>query len=160
LQADPSRLLRIVVAKGKGGARLQAIIDHARRYSVPVHFEPPPSIERQTGTARHQGVMAVLSPISYSTLDDLVHSDLLILVDGVEDPPNLGAGRRTRGAVVAGGILIPDRHSRGVNDTVIRPSARAALHLSICQICIVVGTLKDLTEKGFWVSGLDLEGET
>lgn len=160
LQADSSRFLKIIVARGKGGARLQAIIDQARRRSVPVHFEPPPAIERQAGNARHQGVMAILSPISYSTLDDLVQADLLILVDGVEDPRNLGALMRTGEAVGAGGILIPDRHSCGVNDTVIRASAGAAFHLGICQIGNVVKTLKYLKEKGFWVAGLDPAGET
>lgn len=159
LQSDSSRLLRIVIAKGKGGSRLQSIIDAARGMSVPVHFEPATALERQSGTSRHQGVLAVLSPISYSSLEDLLRSNLLVLVDGVEDPRNLGALMRTAEAVGVGGILIPDRHSCGVTDTVVRASAGAAFHLKICQIGNVVQTLKHLKESGFWVIGLDAEGE-
>lgn len=160
LRSDSSRLLRIVVVRGKGGARLQSIIDEARQISLPVHFEPAAALERQAGTSRHQGILAVMSPIPYASLDEVLQSDLLVLVDGIEDPRNLGALMRTAEAVGAGGILVPGRHSCGLTDTVVRASAGAALHLKICQIGNVVQTLEYLKENGFWVAGLDVEGET
>src|SRR5512141_3248131 len=89
-------LERVLVAKGAGGPRLQEIIDLARGRSTPVRFEPRAALDRLGGTAAHQGVLALGAEHQYSALEDLNETTRLVVVlDGVEDPHNLGAIIRT-----------------------------------------------------------------
>src|SRR5437588_11558669 len=89
-------LERVLVAKGAGGPRLQEIIDLARTGSIPLRFEPRPALDRLAGSAAHQGVVALGAAQKYRTLDDVAtDAKLLVFLDGVEDPYNLGAIVRT-----------------------------------------------------------------
>src|SRR5581483_10093077 len=82
---------RVLVAQGAGGPRLQEIIDMARRASVPVRFEPRASLDRLAGTPAHQGVVAMGAARKYADLESAAESEMLVVLDGVEDPHNLGA---------------------------------------------------------------------
>src|SRR6266545_5919665 len=85
-------LERILVAKGAAGARLQEVIDLARQTATPVRFEPRASLDRLASTPAHQGVVALGAAHRYADLDDIAASaTLLVVLDGVEDPHNLGA---------------------------------------------------------------------
>src|SRR4029434_186634 len=89
-------LERVLVAKGAGGARLQEIIDLARQSAIPLRFEPRPALDRLAGSAAHQGVVALGAAQKYRTLEDVIASaHLLVFLDSVEDPHNLGAIIRT-----------------------------------------------------------------
>src|SRR5437763_16907045 len=83
---------RILVAKGAGGPRIQEIVDLARRASIPVRFEPRDALERLATSAAHQGVVALGAATKYAELDQTsANAKLLVILDGVEDPHNLGA---------------------------------------------------------------------
>src|SRR5450755_3865641 len=87
---------RVLVAQGAGGPRLQEIIDLARRASVPVRFEERGALDRLAGTPAHQGVVAMGAAHRYAELDDIAPAaQLLVVLDGLEDPHNLGAVVRT-----------------------------------------------------------------
>ena len=109
---------RIVVAQGAGGPRLQEIIDLARRAGVPVRFEPRASLDRLAGSSAHQGVVAMGAASKYADLDAAAAAQLVVVLDGVEDPHNLGAIIRTAHAAGAGAVIIPERRAAGVTDVV------------------------------------------
>ncbi|HUB79101.1 MAG TPA: 23S rRNA (guanosine(2251)-2'-O)-methyltransferase RlmB [Bryobacteraceae bacterium] len=149
---------RILIAKGAGGPRLQEIIDMARRASVAVRFEPRPALDRLAGSAAHQGVVALGAAKKYAAVEDLSASDLIVVLDGVEDPHNLGAIVRTAHAAGAGGIVIPERRAASVTDVVAKAAAGALEHLPITRVTNINRTLEELKENGHWIYGLDERG--
>jgi 23S rRNA (guanosine2251-2'-O)-methyltransferase len=151
-------LERLVVAQGAGGPRLQEIIDLARRASVAVRFEPRSALDRLAGSAAHQGVVALGAAKPYADLDSAAASQLVVVLDGVEDPHNLGAIIRTAHAAGAGSIVIPERRAVGVTDVVAKAAAGALEHLPIARVTNVNRALEDLKKRGFWIYGLDERG--
>jgi len=161
LESQKSKILRIVVTKGKSGKRLQQVIDRAREEGIALHFESREVLSRKSGVKQHQDVIAELSEVLYSSLGELLESRprLLLLLDQVEDPRNLGGVLRTAEAVGVGGVLLPQRGSCGITSTVVKASAGAALHLKISRVGNLVRVMDRLKEEGFWLVGLDLSGE-
>ena len=151
-------LERLLVAQGAGGPRLQEIIDLARRAQVPVRFEPRNALDRLAGTSAHQGVVALGAARQYADLDTAAASQLVVVLDGVEDPHNLGAIIRTAHAAGAGSVIIPERRAAGVTDVVAKAAAGALEHLPVVRVTNVNRALEDLKERGFWIYGLDERG--
>jgi 23S rRNA (guanosine2251-2'-O)-methyltransferase len=148
-----------MIARGAGGPRLQEIIDLARERSVPVRFEPREALDRAANGAAHQGVLAFGAAQRYAELDQVVvGAQLLVLLDGVEDPHNLGAILRTAHAAGASAVLVPDRRAAGLTETVAKAAAGALEHLPVVRIGNVTQTLEALKAKGFWIYGLDERG--
>jgi len=147
---------RVLIARGAGGARLQEIIDLARERSVPVRFEPRDALDRAARGAAHQGVVAFGAAHRYTELSRVLDTaELLILLDGVEDPHNLGAIVRTAHAAGASAVLIPERRAAGLNETVAKAAAGALEHLPVVRIGNVNQALEELKTRGFWIYGLD-----
>lgn len=150
---------RIVIAKGAGGARIQEIIDLARQKSTPVRFEDRGALQRLAGTSSHQGVIALGAQKKYSELDDVVGSgQLLVILDGVEDPHNLGAVIRTAHAAGANAVVIPERRAAGLTETVAKAAAGALEYLPITRVTNINRTLEDLKNRGYWIYGIDERG--
>jgi 23S rRNA (guanosine2251-2'-O)-methyltransferase len=152
-------LERILIAQGAGGTRLQEIIDLARRASIPVRFEARAALDRLAGTPAHQGVVALGAASSYSDFDKVTGAQLLVVLDGVEDPHNLGAIVRTAHAAGAGAVIIPERRAAGITDVVAKAAAGALEHLPITRVTNINRTLEKLKEQGYWIYGLDERGE-
>jgi 23S rRNA (guanosine2251-2'-O)-methyltransferase len=151
---------RILIARGAGGPRIQEIVDLAREHSVPVRFEPRDALDRASNGATHQGIVAFSAAQDYADLDQVLDgAQLLVILDGVEDPHNLGAIVRTAHAAGAAAILIPDRRAAGLTETVAKAAAGALEHLPIVRIGNVSQTLEGLKKKGFWIYGLDERGD-
>jgi 23S rRNA (guanosine2251-2'-O)-methyltransferase len=149
---------RILIAQGAGGPRLQEIIDLARRASVPVRFEPRAALERLSGSSAHQGVVALGAARKYADLGVVAASDLLVVLDGVEDPHNLGAIIRTAHAAGAGAVIIPERRAASLTDVVAKAAAGALEHLPVARVTNVNRTLEELKAGGHWIYGLDERG--
>lgn len=149
---------RLLVAQGAGGPRLQEIIDMARRAQVPVRFEPRSALNRLAGTSAHQGVVALGAAQKYADLDIAGASELVVVLDGVEDPHNLGAIIRTAHAAGAGSVIIPERRAAGVTDVVAKAAAGALEHVPVVRVTNVNRALEDLKQRGFWIYGLDERG--
>ncbi len=160
LLSETAKVSRLLVTRGKAGPRLQKVVDLARSLAVPVHFEPVEALTRKAETPRHQDVVAELAGTSYQALDEVLdrHPTLLLLVDGVEDPRNLGAVLRTAEACGVQGVLLPERHSCGLTPLAVQASAGAAMHLPVARVGNVAQTLRLLQKRGFWTVGLDMEG--
>jgi 23S rRNA (guanosine2251-2'-O)-methyltransferase len=150
---------RVVVARGAGGSRLQEIIDAARARSTPVRFEPRASLDRLAGTPAHQGVVALGAAARYGSLEDLdPAARLVVVLDGVEDPHNLGAIVRTAHAAGAAAVVIPERRAAGLTDTVAKAAAGALEYLPLLRVGNVSRALEDLKKRGFWIYGVDERG--
>jgi 23S rRNA (guanosine2251-2'-O)-methyltransferase len=161
LESERIDIRRILVTRGKSGKRLQQIIDRSRVEGVPVHFESKEVLNRKAGVKQHQDVVAELSAVVYSSLDDILETDpqLLLLLDQLEDPRNLGGVIRTAEAAGVGAVLLPKRGCCGITPAVVKASAGAALHVRICRVGNLVQVMDRLKEEGFWLVGLDLEGK-
>ena len=149
---------RVVIAQGAGGPRLQEIIDLARRANVPVRFEPRAALDKLANSSAHQGVVALGAARKYADLESVAGSDLLVVLDGVEDPHNLGAIVRTAHAAGAGAIVIPERRAVGITDVVAKAAAGALEHLPVVRVTNINRTLEDLKRGGMWIYGLDERG--
>jgi 23S rRNA (guanosine2251-2'-O)-methyltransferase len=151
-------LERLLVAQGAGGPRLQAIIDLARQAGVPVRFEPRSALDRLAGTSAHQGVVALGAAKKYVELEAVGPAGILVVLDGVEDPHNLGAVIRTAHAAGASGVVIPERRAANVTDVVAKAAAGALEYLPVVRVTNINRTLEELKERGYWIYGLDERG--
>lgn len=154
---------RILVARGQRGDRIQKIVDLARSRGVPVRFEERSQLDRAAATEHHQGVVAFAASRAAIEIEDLLTeagaNGLLVLLDGIEDPHNVGAIVRTALAASATGVVIPERRSAGLTDTVARVSAGALAHLPVARVKNLARALEQLKEANFWVIGLDEHAE-
>jgi len=152
-------LERILVAKGAGGPRLQEIIDLARQNSIPLRFEPRPALDRLAGSAAHQGVVALGASQKYRSLDDIASgAKMLVFLDGVEDPHNLGAIVRTAHAAGADAVVIPERRAAGLTEVVAKAAAGALEHLPVVRVGNLNRALDELKGQGFAIYGVDERG--
>jgi 23S rRNA (guanosine2251-2'-O)-methyltransferase len=150
----------VAVAKERHDLRLQRVVEECRRNGVAVRFLPRPELDRMAGNNAHQGVVAVTSAKQYNDLDDVISAkrgqySLVVVLDGVEDPHNLGAILRTADAAGADGVVIPERRAAGVTATVTKASAGASEHLPIAKVTNIGRTLEELKSKNLWIVGLD-----
>jgi len=151
---------RVLVAKGLGGARVQEIIDLSRKNSTPLRFEERAALDRLAGSATHQGVIALGAAKPYTELREISgNARLLVVLDGVEDPHNLGAVIRTAHAAGVDGVIVPERRAAGLTDTVAKAAAGALEHLPVARVTNINRTLEDLKKDGFWIYGVDERGD-
>ncbi len=162
LAAGTRHFDRLLVVKGLRGKRLAEAIRRATRMGVPIRFEMRETLDRLAGGVPHQGIIAVVSEKPVLTLDVLLaearQPALLVVLDGVEDPRNLGAILRTAEAAGADGVLLPERHSAGLSETVARASAGAIEHVHVARVGNLVQALEELKAHGIWVIGYDATG--
>ena len=150
---------RLLIAKGAGGPRVQEIIDLARRSSIPVRFDPRDALDRLASTSAHQGVVALGAAVQYAELDAIAPgAQLLVILDGVEDPHNLGAIVRTAHAAGASAVVVPERRAAGLTDTVAKAAAGALEHLPVTRVTNINRTLESLKKEGYTIYGLDERG--
>jgi len=161
LESQASQMDRIWITRGRASPRLKKIIQLAKSKGVSVQFESVGVIQQKAAADNHQGVVARIGSTRYTDLETVLKGDpeLLLLLDGVEDPQNLGGLLRTAEAVGVEGILIPVRRSCGLTPTVVKASAGAVMHQKVVRVGNLVQTLECLKERGFWVVGLDMKGK-
>ena len=151
------------LAKERHDLRLQRIIEECRKLGVPVRFLQRTELDRMAGNAAHQGVVAVTSAKQYSGLEDVIEAkrgeqSLIVVLDGVEDPHNLGAIIRTADAAGADGVVIPERRAASVTGVVTKTSAGASEHLPIARVTNIARSVEELKDRNIWVVGLDERG--
>jgi 23S rRNA (guanosine2251-2'-O)-methyltransferase len=152
------------VAKERNDIRLKRIIDECRKIGIPVRVMTRMELDDMAVAGAHQGVVAVTTAKQYADLDDLVAArrgeySLIVVLDGIEDPHNLGAILRTADAAGADGVVIPERRSAAVTGAVAKVSAGASEHLPVAKVTNISRALEDLKEKDLWIVGLDERGE-
>jgi 23S rRNA (guanosine2251-2'-O)-methyltransferase len=150
----------VAVSRERHDLRLQRVVEECRRKGVAVRFLLRPELDRMAGNNAHQGVVAVTSAKHYNDLDDVVAAkrgaySLVVVLDGVQDPHNLGAILRTTDAAGGDGVVIPERRAAGVTAAVTKASAGASEHLPIAKVTNIARTLAELKSKNLWIVGLD-----
>jgi 23S rRNA (guanosine2251-2'-O)-methyltransferase len=160
---------RIVIARGRQDTRVEEIVQLARARNISLRFEDRSQLERLADSKDHQGIVGLVASRAAGTLDEILvaanagagrgEKGLIVLLDGVEDPHNLGAVIRTALAAGAHGVVIPERRAAGLTDTVARASAGALAHLPVAKVTNLVRTMEELKEAGYWLVGLDEQAE-
>ena len=153
-------LERVLIAKEVTGPRIQELVELCRDRGIPVRFEPKERLDKAAaGSTHHQGVVAFGTAERYSTLEETAAAGgLHVVLDGVEDPHNLGAMIRTAHAAGAAAVVIPERRAVGLTDTVARAAAGALAYIPVVRVTNINRTLEDLKKRGYWIYGLDERG--
>ena len=160
LQHRPSYVEKIWIAEGKTHSRIHHIIAQAKQAGVPVKRCTRRELDRLESSVPHQGVIALVNPTRYSDLSSILakiqgnESDaLLVMLDGVQDPRNLGAVLRTADAANADAVLIPKNRAVGITPAVHKASAGASEHVPIVRVTNIAQTVDALKKAGVWVVG-------
>lgn len=157
---------RLVLAKGSERS-LREILELASETGTPIEWREREWLDRKSQTRGHQGVIAWRKPMGYVELPELVArayersgEPLIVVLDGIQDPHNLGSVLRTAEAVGAHGVVIPKRRAVGLTATVAKVSAGAVEYVPIAQVTNLSQAMATLKEAGLWVVGADMAGET
>jgi len=151
---------RIHIARETHSGKLKQIVDLARECGVPIRKEDRATLDRMAHGEVHQGVVAVSAEVPYSDFDVLFKPDkpVVVVLDGVEDPHNLGAVIRTAEACDASGVVVPERHSAPLSATVVKTSAGASVYVPIVRVKNLVVAIDELKRRGLWIVGIDVGG--
>lgn len=157
---------KLFIAKGVVEGSLKMIISKAKDMGIVISEVDRKKLDEMSTTHSHQGVIALVSPYAYSTIDEILklaeergEEPFIVILDEIEDPHNLGSIIRSANVSGAHGVIIPKRRSALVTATVAKASAGAVEYTKIAKITNLNQTIKELKEKGLWVIGTDMDGE-
>lgn len=149
---------KLILQEGAGGS-VSKIFALAKERGVKIEYRSKRDLDRIAGGTNHQGVIVFTSTYVYKDLEELMGGELLILLDGIEDPHNLGAIMRTAECVGASGIVIPKRRSAGITETVAKSAAGAVEYLPCARVTNMASAIDQLKENGFWICAADMDGQ-
>ncbi len=157
---------KLFVQKDCKDGPIQTILREAKKHDVIVNFVNRDRLDQMSGTKRHQGVIAYAAAYEYAAIDDMLElaaekneDPFLILLDGIEDPHNLGAIIRTANLAGAHGVIIPKRRAAGLTATVAKTSAGAINYTPVAKVTNLIAAMKELKDKGMWFVCADMDGE-
>ena len=153
---------KITLAKGAEGS-VKQIVAKARDRHIPIYYSDKARMDKAASGGVHQGVIAVVSDYKYCTVDDILaraaqrgEDPFIIILDGLEDPHNLGAIMRTAECAGVHGIVIPKRRSVSVTETVAKTSAGAVEYMLCAKVTNIANEIEKLKEKGVWIGACDM----
>jgi 23S rRNA (guanosine2251-2'-O)-methyltransferase len=158
------RVTELRVAEKQAGDRLRQLLDLAREHGVHVRRVTPETLERESRRGVHQGVVAEVGEQASYSVEELVKgataAPLLVVLDGIEDPHNLGAILRTADAAGVDGVVIQSRRSAALDGAAAKASAGAVAHVRIAEVVNIARAVEELKELGVWTVGLAGEAAT
>ena len=162
IRRDPESIARIAVRRGRADARAEALLREAATAGVRVEQVDTDKLDEMAGHRRHQGVIAMATPPKQvvaidDVLDTIDEPPLLLVLDGVQDPHNLGACLRSADAFGVHAIVVPKDRSVGVNATVVKVASGAADSVPVVSVTNLARTLRALKDRGVWLVGADSE---
>ena len=165
LRAGKRAVRRLLLARQEGGAAVEALLALARTRRVAVEARPRDELDRAFRGATHQGVLLEVGPFPYEDPEGVAaraaagpEAGFLLVLDGIQDPQNLGAIIRSAEAAGVHGCILPRDRAAGVSPAAVRASAGATEHLPIAQVINVATFLEAIKSQGFWVVGADAAG--
>lgn len=161
LKSSPRRVNKIILQKEEGHRPLGTIVGLAKDAHIPYLFLPRQVMDKMA--PHHQGVIAMLAPKEFATLEEILKSagekPFLVLLDEIEDPQNLGAILRSAECAGVDGVVLPERRSAGLTETVLEVSAGALEHLKVARVSNLVQAMERLKQKGIWIVGAEGEAD-
>lgn len=160
LVSSPRMIATLYVARGVRTA--EPLVADARRHGIVVEVVDPDALDRMTAAGNHQGVAARTKPFTFHEIEDVTEAapGLVVVLDGITDPQNVGAIIRSAEVLGAGALILPKDRSATVSPTVLRASSGAAVHLPVAQVVNVARGLEQLKAAGYWIVGLDAAGSS
>lgn len=161
-----SLIERLFVQRGCKDGPVLSILREAKKAGTMVDFVPKERLDHMSEAGHHQGVIATLSAFEYSTIEDMFslakernETPFFFLLDGIEDPHNLGAIIRTANLAGAHGVILPKRRAVGLTATVVKASAGAIHYTPVAKVTNLVATMEELKKEGMWFACADMDGE-
>lgn len=153
-----------VLQEPEGSLKMAAAM--ARDAGIPVHYVKRAALDRMAGGLNHQGIIANVPAYEYADVADILYlakmraeDPFIIVLDGIEDPHNLGAVIRTAECAGAHGVIIPARRAAGITETVVKTSAGAVEYVPVAKVTNIAAAIEDLKKKNIWVAACDMDGE-
>lgn len=158
---------KIFITKGERHGSINKIISMAKEKKVILVEKEKRKMEEIAQTLNYQGVIAMVPPYEYCEVQDILQEakikkeePFVLILDGIEDPHNLGSIIRTAETAGVHGIIIPKRRAAAVNSTVNKVSAGAVQHMKIARVTNITDTIEDLKKEGLWICGTDINTKT
>lgn len=159
---------KVFILDGCQDGPVRTIVREARKNKdIIINFVTKERLDQLSETGKHQGVIAVCAAYEYATVEEILsnakakgEAPFVIILDGIEDPHNLGAIIRTANQAGAHGIIIPKRHAVGLTPTVAKTSAGAINYTPVAKVTNITQTIKELKEEGLWFVCADMGGTT
>lgn len=158
---------KLYVLDGCQDGPVKTITREARKHDSIINYVSKERLDQMSSTGKHQGVIAVSAAYEYAEVDDILRlaeekgeAPFVFILDGIEDPHNLGAIIRTANLAGAHGVIIPKRRAVGLTPTVAKTSAGAINYTPVAKVTNITNTIKDLKEKGMWFVCADMGGTT
>ena len=157
---------KIYVTRGEKHGSINKILGIAKERKIITVEKDKKQMEQMAQNENYQGVIAIVPPFEYCEIDDILEDAKLkneepfvIILDGIEDPHNLGSIIRTAETAGVHGIIIPKHRAAGVNSTVNKVSAGAVQHMKIARVTNISDSINELKDKGLWICGTDISTE-
>ncbi len=157
---------KLFVLDGCQDGPVKSIVREAKKQDTIITYAPKERMDQMSSTGHHQGVIAFAAAYEYAEVEDLLKAaeekgepPFLFLLDGIEDPHNLGAIIRTANLAGAHGVIIPKRRASGLTATVARTSAGALNYTPVAKVTNMAATIEELKKRGMWFVCADMDGE-
>ncbi len=144
---------------------IHTIIREAKKQRAKVEYVSTTRLDQMSQTGKHQGVIAYISSFEYATVEEILakakekgEAPFLFLLDGIEDPHNLGAIIRTANLAGAHGVIIPKDRSASLTATAVKASAGAVMYTPVAKVANISNTIRELKEEGLWFVCADMDG--
>ena len=158
---------KIYVTRGEKHGSINKIIAKAKERKIIIVEKDKRQMQEMAQTENYQGVIAIVPPYEYCEIEDILEEakkrkedPFVLILDGIEDPHNLGSIIRTAETAGVHGIIIPKRRAAAVNSTVNKTSAGAVEHMKIARVNNITDSIKKLKEEGLWICGTDINTKT
>ena len=157
---------KIFVTKGERHCSINKILAMAKERNVIIVEKDKKQMAQMAQTPNHQGVIAIVPPFEYCEIEDILENakiknedPFVLILDGIEDPHNLGSIIRTAETAGVHGIIIPKRRAASVNSTVSKVSAGAVEHIKIARVTNISDSIQKLKDNGLWICGTDIDAK-
>lgn len=157
---------KLFILDGCQDGPVKSITREAKKYDTIINYVDKERLDNMSETGKHQGVIAYAAAYEYAEVEDILKAaqekgedPFIFILDGIEDPHNLGAIIRTANLAGAHGIIIPKRRAVGLTATVVKASAGALNYTPVAKVTNITRTIEELKEKGIWFACADMEGE-
>jgi 23S rRNA (guanosine2251-2'-O)-methyltransferase len=161
LKASPEKIERLCVERGQRNPRIREIMEMARRHHVRISLEDKAWLDRKAEGARHQGILGFAAEMATFEAEEILAQakspGFLVILDGIEDPHNLGAILRSAEAAGVDGVFTPQHRSAALSATVVKTSAGAASHVKLARVANTANFIEALKKQGYWIVGLDAD---